>query len=330
MNGTAGVVERRDRRKPNFLQRYGLLKIFRVLFRIFMLLIVIGISYVILLPILTKLSSSVMMERDLYDNAVKWIPRNFTFENYTLVWQLMDYPIAFRNSMILAALVSVFQVASCTLVGYGFARFKFKGSNICFGLVLLTLLVPPQVIMTPLYLNFRFFDVFGILPEPVNLVNTYYPVLLMSITATGLKNGLFIYIMRQFFKGMPKELEEAAYVDGAGLFQTFYRVMLPSAIPGLVIVFLFAFVWQWNDYFYTTLLMSGEQLLPINLQGVAFAYVNSLDVGNVSATDYMITSQYLSILDNAGMMLFMAPLLILYAVMQRYFVQSVERTGLVG
>lgn len=302
----------------------------RAIGRLLMLMIVIGISYVILLPVFTKFSSSFMIERDLYDNAVKWIPRHFTLDNYRLVWEFMEYPRAFANSLVLCLVVSVLQVASCTLVGYGFARFDFRGSGIAFALVLLTLLVPPQVMMTPLYLNFRYFNVFGLLPKPVNLMNTHYPAILMSMTATGIKNGLFIYILRQFFKGMPGELEEAAYVDGAGLFTTFYKVMLPSATPALVIVFLFSFVWQWNDYFYTTLLMSSSKLLPITLQGIAFKYVESLGLGSVSATDYMVTSQYLSILDNAAMMLFMAPLLILYAFMQRHFVQSIERTGLVG
>ncbi len=311
-------------------RRFSAIAASRVLSRSLMLLIVIGISYVILLPVFSKLSSSFMIERDLYDNAVKWIPRHFTLDNYRLVWEYMNYPVVFRNSLILCTVVSIFQVISCTLVGYGFARFSFRGSGVCFALVLLTLLVPPQVIMTPLYLNFRFFDMFGILPKPINLVNTYYPIICMSLSATGLKNGLFIYIFRQFFRGMPTELEEAAYVDGAGLLTTFVRIMLPSAGPALVIVFLFAFVWQWNDYFYSSLLMSGAELLPGALQLISFKYVQSLSLGTVSAVDYMVTSQYLSILDNAGMMLFMAPLLILYGVMQRYFVQSIERTGLVG
>ena len=302
----------------------------RTLSRFCMLLVVTSICYTIVLPILSKLSSSFMIESDLYDNAVKWIPRHFTLENYRLAWEYMNYPTAFRNSLLLCTVVSALQVLSCTLVGYGFARFRFRGSGVCFGLVLLTLLVPPPVMMTPLYLNFRFFDIFGLLREPVNLINTYYPVILMSLSATGLKNGLFIYIFRQFFKAMPTELEEAAYVDGAGLFTTFARVMLPSAGPALVIVFLFAFVWQWNDYFYSSLLMSGAELMPEALEGIAYKYVESLRMTSAPGAALMITPQYLSILDSAGMILFMAPWLILYAAMQRYFVQSIERTGLVG
>lgn len=298
---------------------------------LFLLIIIIGISYVILLPLLTKISSSLMMEVDLYDRGVKWIPRNITFENYRLAWSSMQYPIALMNSLGLAAIVSIAQLVSCTLVGYGFARFDFRGKNLCFGLVVLTLVVPPQVIMTPLYLNFRYFNFLGLLPAELNLLNTIYPILVLSLTATGFKNGLFIYILRQFFGGMPKELEEAAYVDGAGMLRTFFLIMVPGAIPSLVVVFLFAFVWQWNDYFYTTLFMSGATLLPVTLETVAVRSVEILKMSDGTiAADVLATPQFMSIVDNAGMLLFIAPLLLIYAFMQRYFIESIERTGIVG
>ena len=125
--------------------------------------------------------------------------------------------------------------------------------------MLLTLIVPPQMIMIPLYLSFRYFDPLGLLPgNGINLLNSYWPFALTSATAMGMRNGLFIYIMRQYFRGMPAELEEAAYVDGAGALRTFFQVMLPSAVPVMVIVFLFSFVWQWNDDFYSTLFMARE------------------------------------------------------------------------
>jgi len=292
-----------------------------------------GISYIILLPLFSKLSASLMVEADLYDAAVKWIPRHLTLDNYVKVWGYMRYPRVFLNSLLLALGASLLQVASCALVGYGLGRFAFRGNGLLFALVMLTLIVPPQVLMTPLYLNFRFFDIFGLLPNPINLINTPYPVLLMSMTGTGLKNGLFIYISRQFFKGMATELEEAAYVDGAGLFMTFYRVMLPCAAPALLVTFLFAFVWQWNDYFYSSLFMSTVELMPNALTAIGSRYVSSLELVRASAGTGIrleITSQFLSILDSGGMILFVAPLLLMYAFMQRYFMESVERTGLVG
>lgn len=288
-------------------------------------LVVMGICYVILIPLFTKISSAFMMERDLYDQTVKWIPRNPTLENFKLVWKYMKYPEAFKNSFILAFSVSLLQLTSCTLVGYGFARFRFRANKLLFGLVVFTLIVPPNMIMIPMYLNFRYFDLFGLLPDGgINLLGSPWPFLLMAATATGMRNGIFIYIMRQFFKGMPRDLEEAAYVDGAGPLRTFYKIMLPGAAPAMVIVFLFSFVWQWNDYFLTNIFLGGATILPLTLDSLVFSASGLVTGGS------MLTGQYASLINNTGMLLFMAPLLILYAFMQRYFIESVQRSGLVG
>ncbi|MFP4660891.1 MAG: carbohydrate ABC transporter permease [Halanaerobiales bacterium] len=304
-------------------------KIKKVLVSILRALLVIGISYIILLPLITKLSNSFMSVRDLYDQTVKWIPRNFTLDHYQMVWRHMNYPKTFLNTFILTTVVSVLQLIACTFVGYGLARFDFKGKNLIFVMVILTLIVPPQMILIPLYLNFRFFNLYGLIPgDGFNLVGTYWPFILTSITGTGLKNGLFIYIMRQFFKGMPRELEEAAYIDGAGLLRTFLYIMLPGAVPGLVIVFLFAFVWQWNDYLFISLFMGGGAYLPMELSTVANDVIQEI-TGGQAATD-MQGDQYTSLLDNTGMILVVAPLLIMYGFMQRYFIESVERSGIVG
>ena len=284
---------------------------------------IIGVSYIILHPLFTKISTSLMTTTDIFDPAVRWIPRVVTFEHYATVWEALNYPVTFTNSMLLTVMVALLQLFSCTLVAYGLARFDFRGSKLIFGLVIFVLVVPPQMFMIPLYLNFRYFNLFGLLGEEgYNLLGSYLPFILTSITASGLRNGLFIYIMRQFFKGMPRDLEEAAYVDGAGLFKTFFRIMLPGAVPGLVIVFLFAFVWQWNDYFFVTLFMgSGGNLLVQALDNLAIEVLDD---------PLSIEGGYATIVDNTGMIMFIAPLLFLYIFMQRYFIESIQRTGLVG
>ena len=264
-----------------------------------------------------------MTTMDIFDPAVRWIPRQVTFEHYATVWEALSYPVTFTNSLLLTIVVALLQLFSCTLVAYGLARFDFKGKRVIFGLVIFVLIVPPQMFMIPLYLNFRYFNLFGLLGEEgYNLLGSYLPFILTSITASGLRNGLFIYIMRQFFKGMPRDLEEAAYVDGAGLFKTFFRIMLPGAVPGLVIVFLFAFVWQWNDYFFVTLFMGTQgNLLVQALDNLAIVVLDD---------PLSIEGGYATIVDNTGMILFIAPLLLLYIFMQRYFIESIQRTGLVG
>lgn len=285
-------------------------------------LILVGISYVVLFPLLSKLSSSLMAYEDLYDQAVLWVPRHFTLSYYRAAFERMNYVGAALRSFGLALVTAALQLASCSLVGYGFARFSAPGSRLLFGLAIFTLIVPPQMIMIPQYTNFRYFDLLGLLPGGgVNLIGTYWPAICVSMTAMGLRNGLFIYILRQFFRGMPRDLENAAYVDGAGPFRAFLSVMLPGAIPALVIVFLFAFVWQWNDYYFTTTFMSNSELLPNRLMALPAAF--GLD-HNAYGTPY-----YSTIL-NTGSVLFILPLLVLYTFMQRHFIESVERTGLVG
>ena len=285
-------------------------------------LLIIGLCYVILFPLFSKVSPAVMERRDLFDQTVRWIPRHPTLENFRVAFVNMSYGRAFLGSFVLSSSVSLLQLLVCTAVGYGFARFRFPGSGVLFWIAITTLVVPPLMMMLPLYLNFRYFNPLGLLPEPgINLMNTYWPFILLSLTGNGLRNGLFIFIMRQFFRGMPRELEDAAYVDGAGALKTFSAVMLPGAIPALVIVFLFSFVWQWNDYFYSGMLMSNSKILPVMLDKLAMATVG---------TDVEAHMHYVSLINNAGSLLFMAPLLVLYVFMQRYFVESIERTGLVG
>lgn len=287
-------------------------------------ILVAGICFIIIYPMLIKLSSSLMTETDMYDLTVKWIPRKFNYrsvvQNYQLLYQELKYPIALLNSVLLALMVAVLQMVSCSIIGYGFARFNFFSRGFFFALVILTLLVPPQMIMIPLFLNFRFFNLFGLIRTPVNLLGTYWPFILTSLTGVGLKNGLFIYIMRQVFKGMPKSLEEAALVDGAGPIRTYFNVMLPGASSALLIIFLFSFVWQYNDYQFTTMYLSSSSLLlPFKLDQLTRAY-----------DAYKYSEEYISIVNNTGMIMFITPLLVFYAFLQRYFVESIERTGIVG
>lgn len=282
-----------------------------------------GICFIIVYPVLVKFSSSLMTEADLFDVTVRWVPRRFNIRtvvgNYVDVYREMDYLRALFNSTVLALTVAVLQAASCTVIGYGLARFEFFGNRLMFAMVIFTLLVPPQMVNIPLFLNFRTFDLFGLLENPINLIGTYWPFVLTSITGLGLKTD-FIYIMRQFFKGMPKSLEEAALVDGAGQLRTFFRIMLPGAKVSLIIVFLFSFVWQYNDLFLTSMYMRQTQtLLPFKLRNLTLIFDN---------LDY--SDEYISVIINTGMIMFITPVLLLYAFLQRYFIESIERTGIVG
>lgn len=196
---------------------------------------IVGFCFIILFPLFLRLSVAFRSKADIYDPTVLWIPRHFTLDNIKIAMEATQYFPALLNTFLISAGTTIVQLASCALAAYAFARLKFRGSGLLFGLVIFTIVVPPQTIMIPLYLTYRYFDLFGLIKlftgkSSLNLIDTFWPFLISSATAMGLKNGLYIYIFRQFFRGIPKEIEESAFVDGAGVLRTFYRIMLPNAV----------------------------------------------------------------------------------------------------
>ncbi|MCQ6559007.1 carbohydrate ABC transporter permease [Paenibacillus mendelii] len=287
--------------------------------------LLIGICFIILYPIITKVSLAFRDKQDMFDSTVVWLPRNFTLDNIKLIFGYLNYTEAVTNTFILSLTTSILQLVSCALAGYGFARLKFRGSGFLFGVVIFTIVVPPQTIMVPTYLHYRFFDVFGLIglftgKHGVNLLESFWPFFISSALAMGLKNGLYIFIFRQFFRSLPKDLEEAAYVDGAGILKTFARVMLPNAVPAIATVMLFSFIWQWNDSYFVNLFAPNYTLLSRMLDLLP-GIIRPEYVGGISHT-----SLYL----NTGTLMGILPIFVLYLFAQRYFVESVERTGLVG
>lgn len=316
-------------------------------------LLLFGLCFMIIQPLLSKISVSFMIEEDLYDSTIISIPRHLTLDNYVNVASvpLLNYSKALTNTFIISLLVSVFQVASATLVGYGFARFNFPLKKFWFFAVILTVIIPPQTISTALHLTFSHFDPLGIVSmfndgKEINLLaRDFYiplipsignfdgfkaplPYMLMSMTCQGLKNGLYIYMIRQFFAGVPQSLEEAAYVDGCSTFKTFWRVILPDAVPILVSCFLFAFVWQWTDTFYTKMFIPASTVptLSMELSGLSDATAKWKETitytGNVATLGQR--DQFVS----TGTLMVIAPLLVLYLFAQKGFVESISSTGL--
>ena len=307
-------------------------KVGRMLWSIVRGVIVVGICFIILQPLFTKLSVSFMSERDLLDSSVKYIPKHFTLNNYRLAIKGMDYWMSLLKTFALSGSVAFLQLCSCMLVAYGFARFRFPFKKLLFGCVILMLIVPPQIIMLPLFMHFRFFDIFGIFKlikgAPVSLLDSYWPFLIQAVTCTGFKNGLFIYMLRQFFKGMPKELEEAAFVDGCTKLKTFVKIIVPSAVPMMVTIFLFGFVWQWLDSFYTSLYLKGTKVIPVALDSLSASVYS--EYSNFGGSMNFISPGFVSMMNNTGTVLAMIPLIIIYLVCQKYFGEGIERSGIVG
>ena len=291
----------------------SLIALFRTLF-------IIGICFTILYPLLTKISMSFMAETDLYDRTVKVIAKHFTPQNYTEAAAYVHYGKLLLNTVGLCTLVSVLQALSCTVIGYGFARFHFRGRGILFALVVLCMVVPTQVILTPQYLNFK----------ALGMLGSFRPFIALGITGVAPRCGLYIFLARQFFRGIPKDIDEAASIDGAGPYKTFTSIMLKSAVPIMVTIFLFSFVWQWGENTYTNLFYSSFETIAKTLDSLGYALADAQQGGAGSVVSLASKMAYQSILRATTTLLAIFPLLLLYVFCQKFFIQSVERTGIVG
>jgi multiple sugar transport system permease protein len=305
-----------------------------VIYAICRAILLFGMCFLILQPLLDKLSVSLMEHQDLFDSTVVSIPRHLTLWNYKTALDLLSFWPSFFQTLIIILVSSVLQVFACTLAGYGFARYKFPLKNFWFMCVMLIIVVPPQTILASLYLNFRFFDIFGLIRlisgSPLNLLNSVAGYWLLSATGMGLKSGLYIFMLRQYFRGMPKELEEAAYVDGCGRFMTFVRIMLPDAMPMLTSCLLFSFVWQWTDSFYTSLFLSKYKILAVSLSRIADKLAVWWTAMNrtVGAAYSAAPVGYTQAIVATGMLVCLAPLILLYLAAQKAFVESLSQTGI--
>lgn len=323
----------KERLKAKFLNLNFLTNVVWVIFR---LVLLIGISYVILFPFFAKISGSFMSREDFVDVTVKLVPKYPTLDTYRAIIQENDYFTALLNTTILSVLCGIIQTFMCCVIGYGLAKFKFKGSKLIFFLVIFTMVVPHRTLQLSMFMKFRYFDILGIfnllgggvfeglkvLPfTSLNLNNTYWPLALLSLGGLAFKNGLYIFMMRQFFRGVPDELEESAYIDGSGTFRTFIQIILPLSVPMMITIFLFAFSWQWTDNFYTTIFYTKASMV---LMPDIIAIPKTLD------TAYAAQNLYESAIRNTCGLLILAPLLIIYIFMQRFLIGGIERSGIVG
>ncbi len=336
----------KQRLKAKFLNMYFLTKIVWFIFR---LILLIGISYVVLFPFLTKIAGSFMSPEDFVDVTVRLIPKNFTLDIYKAVLTELKYGEAFVNTLILSLSSAILQTFVCCLIAYGLAKFRFRGNGLIMMLVIFTMIVPHQTLQLSMFLGFRYFDVWGIISflsggahidiagfEAVNealasvklfelennslpLLNTYWPMVILSSTGLAFKNGLYIFMLRQFFSGVPDALEESAYIDGSGVFRTFFTIILPLSIPMMVTVFLFAFCWQWMDDFYTELFFQAKDFILMP---------KIIDIPASLKIDYAGQNMYYSAIRNTCGICIILPLVVLYAFCQNFLVQGIERSGL--
>ncbi|MHB8963997.1 MAG: carbohydrate ABC transporter permease [Saccharofermentanales bacterium] len=264
---------------------------------------------------------------------VIWIPTSITINNIAQIWEYMSYPVLLRNTFSLSIISSIIQVAIACLVGYGFARFDFRLKKPLLFVLFLTMIIPPQVVAIPNFLMFSNFDPLGMvglirkitsLNIKISLMDNPAVFYLQAIFGAGIRSGILIFIFRQFFRNLPKDLEDASYVDGCGPARTFLKIMLPNAGPAIVVVMLFSLVWYFNDTYYVSMYFDNFQTVSTKLLQLSID-INRF-IPDVDKTNPLAILVWLQ----AGAALSMMPMLLLYVFCQKVFVESIERTGLVG
>ncbi len=265
------------------------------------LLVVLG---VVLLPIIWALSTALKPPTQIYVYPPQWIPHPLRWQNFGDAWsETIPFYVYFKNSLILTLLPVIGQTLSCSLVAYGFARFRFPGRALLFMVMISTLLIPPQVTLIPQFILFR----------NLGWIDTFKPLIVPSYFATS---AFSIFLLRQFFMTIPRDLDEAATIDGCSHIRFFVQILLPLSKPALAAVALIGFFTTWNDFLGPLVYLSSTSKFPLAL-GLNF-FLSTSYGGGVA---------HMEVLMAAALMTILFPL-VLFLVGQRYFVQGITMTGL--
>lgn len=267
-------------------------------------IILLAFSLAVLYPLFWMIGSSFKPEADIFKD-LGLIPQNFTLENYKIGWQSngrVTFTTYFKNSILVSLLSVIGNLLSCTLAAYAFARLRFKCKNLLFALMMMTLMLPHHAIIVPQYVYFY----------KMGWIDTIVPLVLPKFLAT---DAFFIYLLMQFIRGIPRELDEAAIVDGCGSYGVFTRIILPLCQPALVTTTIFTFMWSWNDFFTQIIYLRKVENYTVTLALRMF-----IDPTAKSAFGAMFAMSTLSII----------PIMILFVFFQRQLIEGVATSGLKG
>lgn len=283
--------------------------------------------YLLLYPFLYMISGSFRAAIDFHDPTVNWIPKHISTENLAVAWRAMDYGRSLLHTLLDGMIPALLQFCVSAVAAYGMARFRFKGRSVFTVLMFLNLLVPAVMIIIPMYTKLYHFDVFGILGllskitgqelRP-NLLDSPFAFWLPAALGVGLKGGLFIYIFTQFFKGLPRELEEAAWLDGAGPYRTFMKIIVPSSGSAAITVLSFAVIWNWSDYLLPEMFLTDNYPLSVMLERMP--KIVEYEVGTESQAGVLL----------ASCLLFLIPVILFYLLIQKRFTASIVTSGITG
>ncbi|MGB6129110.1 MAG: carbohydrate ABC transporter permease [Psychrilyobacter sp.] len=263
-------------------------------------IILIFFSLLFLAPFFWLLTTSVKGPEEVFLFPPKWIPTTWHFENFMKAWNLQPFNLFLKNSLIVVVLSTIGQVFSSSLVAFGFARFEFRGRNFLFMIVLATMMIPWDVTMIPLYMQFNF----------LGWINTLKPLIVPSYFGSA----FFIFLLRQFLMGIPKDLDEAAKIDGANAFQIYWKIYLPLMKPALVLISVFNILGTWNDYLGPLIFLNDQRKYTLSLGLSQFKGMNGVDTTSMMAITTLIC----------------LPPLIMFFIAQKHIIDGVSSTGLKG
>ena len=300
------------------------------MFAIFRTFFIIGMAYVLLFPLLVMVTRAIRPYTDMYNPSIVWIPSKLTLENFKYALTALGGAPAVFKTLRIVLISTILSMFTCSMAGYGF---RIKTSGLFVILAALTIMVPVQTYVIPLFFNFRFFDFFGIgslvglftgEKLSVNLTTSEFVYYIMSILGVSTRNGIFILLFMLNYKGIPGELEMAARVDGAGEWRTYFQIMLPNALPSFVVTFVMSMVWLWNDSFFPSIVYRQDFFLSKRMLEIRVLATKAMGLGsyatNLSETGVMF----------AACIMFVLPLLVMYMLSQKGFIQSAERSGITG
>lgn len=292
-------------------------KFISILGKIALYVTLIAFGYVFLYPMLVIISNSSKDVYDLSNSMVNWIPTKITFENYQKAFSVLGGMETVVTSIVLMLIIAVVQTASSAVIAYGFAKYNFWCKKLIFALMIATFILPQQITFLPKYVMFNSYGLLG----------TVFPILLPSLLEQGIKNAIFILIFFQFFKMSPKSLDEAASIDGANQFKIFASINMRMATPATVVVFIFSFVWNWNETYLTSSYFgTAIRTLPLALEKFKEFYDKMFPSTNTANPLLKLNEGIIM----AGTLLTIIPLVIAYIFVERKLIESIDKSGITG
>ena len=290
----------------------------KALLRVGMYIFLLDVAFVFLFPFLYMISTSLKSYYDLVDITVNWIPTSLHWKNYEIAADLLSYWSHFTSSVLITSVSTAGHILSCSLAGYGFARYKFPGKNLFFSIAILSIIVPIQTIIIPLYMQY----------VNMNWTDSFLPLIVPTFFGYGLRGGIFIFLFRQFFLGLPTELEDAAKIDGCGFIRTYWSIILPITKSTILVAGILSMVWHWHDYYEPVLYIHSSKFwpLPIVLPSM-YQSLTAETILMVESIDEILVTEGVVM---AATFIVILPVLVIYLFLQRQFMQGVERTGITG